>query len=123
MRKPDYCICEIKGADHLHCNCAANQHLCFVYIESTSPILPKSEISGVEPSSMTVQPGLCRPGQKTQRQVTLRKLRCSSYRHVCDDLTMMCMYFQSGICRRDLWSCISGHYVPVHTSTILQAPS
>ena len=45
--KSDYCICENNSADHLHCNRAADQHLCFVYIDSTSPILPKSEFSGL----------------------------------------------------------------------------
>ena len=34
MRKPAFCICENKGADQLHVNHAANQRLCFRYIES-----------------------------------------------------------------------------------------
>ena len=29
MRKPDFCICENKGADQLCSNCTADQHLCF----------------------------------------------------------------------------------------------
>ena len=45
-------ICENKDADQL-------QRLCFRYTESTIPLLPKSEISSLEPSSVAVQPGLC----------------------------------------------------------------
>ena len=38
MYKPAFCICENKGAD-LHCSdCAANQRLCFRYIDSTIPL-------------------------------------------------------------------------------------
>ena len=62
MRKPAFCIFENKGADHLRSNCAADQHLCFRYIDSTIPHLPKSEISSLYPSSVAIQPGL--PGRK-----------------------------------------------------------
>ena len=34
-QKTLFCICENKDADQLHCNCAANQALCFRYIDST----------------------------------------------------------------------------------------
>ena len=44
MRKPDFCIWENKGAVQLRSNCAADQCLCFHYINSTIPLLPKSEI-------------------------------------------------------------------------------
>ena len=43
MRKPAVCICENKGADQLR-NGAADQGLCFRYIDSTIPLLPKSEV-------------------------------------------------------------------------------
>ena len=33
-----------KGADQLHSNCEADQHLCFRYTDSTVPLLPKLEI-------------------------------------------------------------------------------
>ena len=39
MRKPAICICENKDADQLHSNCAADQRLCFRYIDSTIPLL------------------------------------------------------------------------------------
>ena len=45
MRKPDFCICKNKGADQLCGNHTADQHLYFRYIDSTIPLLPKSEIS------------------------------------------------------------------------------
>ena len=60
MRKPAFCLCENKDADQLHGDCEADQRLCFRYIDSTIPLLPKSEISSLWPSSLAVQPGLCR---------------------------------------------------------------
>ena len=55
MRKPDFCLCENKGTDQLHSNCTADQCLCFCYMDSTIPLLLKSEISSYKPSSVTVQ--------------------------------------------------------------------
>ena len=49
MRKPAFCICE-KGAD---------LRLCFRYIDSTFPLLPKSKIANLLLSSVAVQLGLC----------------------------------------------------------------
>ena len=60
MRKPTFCICENKDADQLRGNREADQRLCFRYIDSTIPLLSKSEISSLYPSSVAVQPGLCR---------------------------------------------------------------
>ena len=45
MKKPAFCICENKDADQLRGNRKADQRLCFRYIYSTIPPLPKSEIS------------------------------------------------------------------------------
>ena len=56
MRKPAFCICENKDAD---------QRLCFRYTDSTIPLLSKSEISSLSPSSVAVQPGLCRTRSET----------------------------------------------------------
>ena len=47
MRKPTFCICENKDADQLRGNREANQRLCFRYIDSTIPLLSKSEISSL----------------------------------------------------------------------------
>ena len=38
MRKPAFCICENKDSD---------QHLCFRYIDSIIPLVPKYEISSL----------------------------------------------------------------------------
>ena len=47
MRKPAFCICENKDADQLRGNREADQRLCFRFIDSTIPLLPKSEISSL----------------------------------------------------------------------------
>ena len=47
VRKPAFCICENKDADQLRSNCAADQRLCFRCMDSTIPILSKSEISSL----------------------------------------------------------------------------
>ena len=44
MRKPSFCICENKDADHLRGYREADQRLCFRYIDSTIPLLSNSEI-------------------------------------------------------------------------------
>ena len=60
MGKPTICIGENKGADQLRSNCEADQRFSFRYTYSTIPLLSKSKISSFQPSSVTVQPGLCR---------------------------------------------------------------
>ena len=37
VRKPDFCLCENKGADQLRGNREADQRLCFRYSDSTVP--------------------------------------------------------------------------------------
>ena len=54
MRKPAFRICENKGADQ---NRAADG-LCFRYMDSTIPLLPKSTILSLQTFSVVVQPGL-----------------------------------------------------------------
>ena len=41
MRRPAFCICEIKDADQLQSNSEADQRLCFRYTDSTIPQLRK----------------------------------------------------------------------------------
>ena len=60
MRKPALCICENKDADQLRGNREADQRLCFRFTDSTISQLPTSQISSLYPSSVAVQPGLCR---------------------------------------------------------------
>ena len=43
MRKTDLGLCENKGADQLHSNCQADQHLCFHYMDSAISLPLKSE--------------------------------------------------------------------------------
>ena len=50
------------------CNSAADQCLCFQYIDSTIPLLPKSKISSLWPSSVAVQPALCRTCSEIQKR-------------------------------------------------------
>ena len=47
IRKPAFCICENRDADQLRGNHEADQRLCFRYIDSTIPLLPKYEISSL----------------------------------------------------------------------------
>ena len=48
MRKPTFCIYKNKDADQ------ADQRLCFCYRVSTIPLLSKSKISSLPPSSVLV---------------------------------------------------------------------
>ena len=67
MRKLAFCIYENKDVDQLRGNREADQRLCFRYTDSTVPLLPKSEISSLSSSSVTVQPGLCRTWSETPK--------------------------------------------------------
>ena len=79
VRKPAFCICENKDADQLRGNREADQHLCFRYIESTIPLLPKSEILSFYPSSVIAQPGLCRTCSETLKTgFLITRLKCTA---------------------------------------------
>ena len=67
MRKPDFCLCENKGADQLRSNCEADQRLCFRYTDSTLSLLIKSEISSFYAASGTVHVGLCQTWLETPK--------------------------------------------------------
>ena len=67
MRKPAFCICENKDADQLRGNGEADQRLCFRYMDSTIPLLAKSKISSLQPSSVGLQPGLCQTWSETPK--------------------------------------------------------
>ena len=43
VRKPDFSLCKNIGPDQLCSNCEADQRLCFRYMDSTIPLLSKSE--------------------------------------------------------------------------------
>ena len=57
MRKPAFCICENKDADQRRGNREADQRLCFRYIASTIPLVPKYKISSLLSSSVTAKLG------------------------------------------------------------------
>ena len=82
MRKPAFYICENKDADQLRSNCAADQRLCFRYMDSVIPFLSKSEISSLWPSSVAVQPGLCRTWSETPKTGFLRTRLISLSPHI-----------------------------------------
>ena len=67
MRKPAFCICENKDADQLCGNREADHRLCICYTDSTICLLPIYEISGLWPSFVAVQPGLCGTWSETRR--------------------------------------------------------
>ena len=73
MIKPAFCICEKKDTDQLHCDHAADQRLCFRYIDSIFCLLGKSEF----PTSchlLLLYSWVCvRPGRKPRRPVFLRR--------------------------------------------------
>ena len=57
---------ENKGADHLHSNCAGNQRHCFHYIDSISLFFLNQKPLHY-PSSVAVQPSLCRAWSETRK--------------------------------------------------------
>ena len=59
MRKPAFCICELKDADQLRGNREADQSIRFRYTDGTIHLLSKSEIPSFFPSFVAPQPGLC----------------------------------------------------------------
>ena len=65
MKKTAFCICENKDTNQLLGHHGADQGLCFRYIESTIPLLLKSEISSLYPSSVAVHPSLCQAWSET----------------------------------------------------------
>ena len=69
MRKQAFCKCENKDADQLRSNCAADQRLCFRYTDSRIPLLPRSEISSLWPSSVAVSLVCVGPGRTPRRPV------------------------------------------------------
>ena len=80
VTKPAFCICENKDADQLRGKREADQRLCFRYLDSTIPLLPKSEISSLKSSSVAVQLGLCRTWSETPKTgfLTTRLILCKT---------------------------------------------
>ena len=91
MRKPAFSICENKDADQLRGNREADQRLCFRDTDRTIPLLPKYKISSLEPSSVAVQPGLCRNWSETPKTGFLTaRLKCQQARYCsCKDCFLL----------------------------------
>ena len=84
MRKPAFCISENKGALQVRSNCGADQCLRFRHIDSPIPLL-KSEISSLWPSSVDVQPVLCRTWSETPKTGFLATRLIKSFKpHISD---------------------------------------
>ena len=64
MGKHAFCTWESKGADQLHGSCSTDQHLCFCFIDSTIPVLPKSEIQASSCLLWWYSPVFVGPGWK-----------------------------------------------------------
>ena len=76
MRKPAFCICEKKNAG----NRTADQRRCIRCIDSTIPLLPKSELSSLSSSSVAVQTGLCRTWSETPKTgIVMTRLNFEQY--------------------------------------------
>ena len=45
LRKPDFFICKNKDIGQLRGNYTADQHICFGFLDTAIPVLPKPEIS------------------------------------------------------------------------------
>ena len=60
-------------ADQLRGNHEADQRLCFRYLDSMIPLLSKPQIPSLWPSSVAVQPGLCRTRSETRMLVFSRR--------------------------------------------------
>ena len=73
VRKPTICIYENIDADQLRGSREADQRLCFPYLDSTIPLLPKCKILCLRPSSVAAQPGLCQTWSESKLLVFLRR--------------------------------------------------
>ena len=89
MKKPTICICQNKGANQIRGNLEADQCPYFRYTHSAIPLLSKSEISSLKPSSVTVQSGLCRTWSEPKLLVFSRT---GSY--IKTELTGRCFYLK-----------------------------
>ena len=93
MRKSGFCLCDDKGPDQLRSYCEADQRLCLRYTDSTIPLLSKSGISSLYPSSVLVQLGLFRTWSETPKSGFLvSRLMCCSHRIYGDNKCDYCKY-------------------------------
>ena len=110
MRKPAFCICENKDADQLCGNCTADQHLCFHCTVSTTPLLHKSGISSLLPSSVAVQPGLCRTWSETPKTCFLTARLIYTRDQVSTYSTTGSLVIHWVSPRAGMYTCLSRHF-------------
>ena len=75
MTKEKNCICGNKDVDQLRGNREADQRLCFRIIASTIPLLSKSKLSSLLPSSVAEQHGLCQTSSETRILVLMTLIK------------------------------------------------
>ena len=73
MRGPTICTCESRDAGQLCSNREDDRRLCIRYIDSTTPLLSKSQILSLWPSSVAEQLGLCWTRLETRKLVFSRR--------------------------------------------------
>ena len=105
MRKPAFCIWENKDADQLRGNREADQRLCFRYTDTSIPLLSKSEITSLWPSSAAAQPGLCRAWSETPKTGFLRTrlILHSETQAVC---LVLCPQVTCWLCDAHSYTCL-----------------
>ena len=114
-RKPDFCLCENKGADQLRSNCEADQRLCFRYTDSTLSLLIKSEISSFYAASGTGHVGMLPPFYRTftQNEDVITSNKCLKYNYptnpyenlVSESCLNLSIFFSGNLLKKNLnWS-------------------
>ena len=109
VRNPAFCICKNKDADQLSSNCEADQRLCFRYTDSTIPLLPKSQISMLYPSSVAVQPGLCRTWSENLKTSFLASRLICYLCHENKGAVQLICTFCFHICKKQVFSSCSSY--------------
>ena len=98
MRKPDFWLCENKGADQLCSNCTSDQHLCFRYTDRTiSPLLinPKFQASSLFLRLYRPEPELAGNTKVQFSPIAAHMIgEMHEIENTCDDNSIMLFYFQ-----------------------------
>ena len=123
MRKLIFYLCDNKGADQLHGDQAADQCLCFRYINRTIPRLPKSKISRLYNRLLWLYSLLCvRPSCKPEGRFSHDRVQIGLYvttnfiSHLCFSDCITDLIRKKGI------EIIKEHYIPygVYFQAILE---
>ena len=115
MRKPTICIYENKDANQLRGNREADHRLCFRYMDSTIPLLLKSEISSFCPASVTAQPDLCWTFSETTLLVSSQ---VGSFHYLCRNTGFLAsISFNSSVTESSLLTYFSTYSDHLSTST------